>query len=333
MIELLESELRSALKARADDLPAGAGARVRAHEYRPRARDLRPPVAAGVLTTAAAAAAAVLLVDLGPQAPAAFAGWSATPTHASPAQVAGARGNCAKQLAQIPPLHDGHVTSPGAPQPPPVPRFSKLRRTTPVLTDTRGPFTFVVFDSSQAHASCISGPGFTSLSMQSSTQARVSVAAGKIAPAFLVHTARAGHAYTFVEGHAGAGVTAATLILSDGSHVQTTLQNGWLVAWWPGAAQFTSAQVTTASGTTMQPLGTKALYGCPAPPSGGTTGGLTTMGVVNCTASLAGGQGRAAGSMSVSSARARQAPADDGTVTTTGGGAQSSGTVTSGSGG
>ena len=77
MIEQLESELRSVLKARADNLPEGAGARVRAHDYRPRARDLRPPVAAGVLTTAAAAAAVVAVIDLGPKAPAAFAGLDA----------------------------------------------------------------------------------------------------------------------------------------------------------------------------------------------------------------------------------------------------------------
>ena len=92
MIDQLESELRSALRARADELPADAGARVRAHEYRPRTRDLRPPVAAGVVTTAVAAAAVVALVDLGPQATAAFAGWSATPTQAPVQQVAGATG-------------------------------------------------------------------------------------------------------------------------------------------------------------------------------------------------------------------------------------------------
>jgi hypothetical protein len=317
MIDQLESELRSALRDRAEDLPADAGARVRAHEYRPRTRDLRPPVAAGVLTTAAAAAAVVALVDLGPSTPAAFAGWSATPTHASQAQVAGAQGACAKQLAQLPPLRDGHATFRGTPVPSLVPHYSKLSRTTPVLTDTRGPFTFVVFDAGQAHASCISSPGFTTISLQSSTQARASVPAGKIAPAFIEHTAQARDAYTFVEGHAGAGVTAATLVLSDGSHVQTTLQNGWLVAWWPGAAQLTSAQVTTASGTTTQPLGTNALFGCPAPPSG-VTPGLVTMGTANCAASLAAGTGRAAGSVSA--------------VNTTGGG-QASGTVTSSTGG
>jgi hypothetical protein len=273
-------------------------------------------VAAGVLTTAAAAAAVVALIDLGPQAPAAFAGWSATPTPASPAQVAGAQGECAKQLARTPGITARQRSS--VPLPPPPPDWSKLSRTTPVLTDTRGPFTFVVFDSAQAHASCISGPGFTATSLQSSTQARVSVSPGKIAPAFLAHTAHAGDAYTFVEGHAGAGVTAATLILSDGSRVQTTLQNGWLVAWWPGAAQLTSARVSTAAGTTTQALGSKALYGCPAPPSGSGTPGLTTMGVANCAASLAADRGHAAGSESMNS---------------TGAGGRTSGTVTAGTGG
>ena len=33
----------------------------------------------------------------------------------------------------------------------------------PVLTDTRGPFTFVIFASADANASCISEPSFTSV--------------------------------------------------------------------------------------------------------------------------------------------------------------------------
>ncbi len=80
------------------------------------------------------------------------------------------------------------------------------------------------------------------------------------------HTAHGSDAYSFVEGHAGAGVTAATLILSDGSQVQTTVQNGWLVAWWPGSAAVTSAEVTTASGTTTQHFDTQPTGGCPQPP-------------------------------------------------------------------
>ena len=102
MIEQLESELRSALRARANDLPAQASARVRARDYHPRTRDLRPPVAAGVLATAAAAAAAVVLVDLGPSTSEAFAGWTAVPTHASAAQVSTATGDCRSHLAQMP---------------------------------------------------------------------------------------------------------------------------------------------------------------------------------------------------------------------------------------
>ncbi len=119
--------------------------------------------------------------------------------------------------------------------------LSRLSQTTPVLTDTRGPFTFTVFDAGDANASCISGPGSTSVAMRTASGV-TAPAAGKIDPSFQVHTARAGDAYSFVEGRAGDGVTAATLTLSDGSHVQTTIQNGWLVAWWPGSAQVTSAQ-------------------------------------------------------------------------------------------
>ena len=88
--------------------------------------------------------------------------------------------------------------------------------------------------------------------------------AGKIVASFEAHTAHGADAYSFVEGHAGAGVTAATLVLSDGSQVQTTIQNGWLVAWWPGSASVTSAQVTTASGTTTQRFDTQRGGGLPA---------------------------------------------------------------------
>ncbi len=304
MIEQLESELRSALRARADELPAGAGVRVRAHEYRPRTRDLRPPVAAGVLTTAAAVAAAVLLIDLGPQAPAAFAGWSATPTHASAAQVTGAQGSCTSRLAQLP-VRAAQAAADRAGKTPLLQQLARLGSTTPVLTDTRGPFTFVVFNAGQANASCISGPGFTAVSMQSGA-GTPAPAAGKIVTSFDVHTARAGSAYSFVEGRTGDGVTAATLVLSDGSHVQATIQNGWLVAWWPGSAQLTSALVTTASDTTTQTFDTKALPDCPPPPSasGPQSGSTTPAGPTTAQGACAavgypGGKGRAVGSMSM----------------------------------
>ncbi len=321
MIEQLESELRSALRARAEELPAGARARIRAHEYSPRTRDRRPPVAAGVLTTAAAAAAAVLLVDLGPQATAAFAGWSATPTHASAAQVDGAQANCTSRL---------HDFSTGAAK---AMRFAKIKdlptigQMSPVLTDTRGPFTFVIYSGPKgANGTCISGPSFTSVSTRSGGAA--GPPAGKIVGSFEAHTAHGADAYSFIEGHAGAGVTAATLILSDGSQVQTTLQNGWLVAWWPGSAQVTSAQVTTASGTTTQHFDTQPVGHCPQPPAP-----AITAKDVACTSAGFGGEGngRMAGSMSMMNTAGGQPTAGGGTVTSTSGAGQApaGGTVTS----
>jgi hypothetical protein len=288
MIEQLESELRSALRARADELPVGARARVRAHDYRPRTRALRPPVAAGVLTTAAAAAAAVALIDLGPQAPAAFAGWSAVPTRASTAQVAVAQNACQSRLSSF---STGSAKAMKAARIKILPTISEM---TPVLTDTRGPFTFVIY--SGAHGSngtCISSPSFTSLSTRSGGGA-TAAPAGKISAYFQAHTAHGGDAYSFVEGHAGADVTAASLVLSDGSQVQTTIQNGWLVAWWPGSAQVTSARVTTASGTTTQPFDTQPAANCPQPPAGSTT----PADAMCASAGFPGGTGRAAGSMS-----------------------------------
>lgn len=327
MIEQLESELRSALRARADELPTGAARRVRARDYHPRTRDLRPPVAAGVLTTAAAATAAVLLLDLGPQASSAFAGWTPAPTHASPAQVAGAKDACQSRLGSF---STGSAKAMKAARIKDLPTISQM---TPVLTDTRGPFTFVIY--SGAHGSngtCISGPNFTSLSTRSGTPA--GPPAGKIVASFEAHTAHGSDAYSFVEGHAGDGVTAATLNLSDGSQVQTTVQNGWMVAWWPGSANVTSAQVTTASGTTTQDFKTQPTGSCPHP----TTGNATPKDVACESARVAGqGTGRATGSMSMFNAAggAGQPPGGGGTVTSSGGTGQgqASGTVTSSNGG
>ena len=62
MTQTLESQLRDALVARAQEIPSAPAERLRAHDYRPRTRDLRPPVAAGALLTAGATATAVLLL-------------------------------------------------------------------------------------------------------------------------------------------------------------------------------------------------------------------------------------------------------------------------------
>ncbi len=123
-------------------------------------------------------------------------------------------------------------------------------------------------------------------------------------------------------------MTAATLILSDGSQVQTTIQNGWLVAWWPSSAQVTSAQVTTASGTTTEHFDTQPVGHCPQPPAFA----ITPKDAACASAGFGGeGKGPTAGSMSMMNTAGGQPPTGGATVTSTGGSnqVQGSGTVTS----
>jgi len=208
-------------------------------------------VAAGALLTAAAATAAVLLIDLGPRAPAAFAGWSAKPTAAAADQISSAEAGCRQQLE----------SAPGGPAGAPAPA---MPTNLPVaLTDVRGPFTFVVFADDTHTATCISGPQFASVAGSGSSQPAPAPSASQIAVRQSQHSSRAGSAYSFVEGRVGSAVTGATLALSGGGHVQATVQNGWFVAWWPGNAGIASATVTTASGTSTQALSTP---GAPTPP-------------------------------------------------------------------
>jgi hypothetical protein len=296
--EQLEHELRERLTAAADSLPATAGSRVRAHDYRPRTRSLRPPVAAGALTAAAVAGAAVWVVAFSSQTTSAFAGWSATPTAGSPKQVSAAESACRHRLTSSAPPG---ARSGGGPAPAGGPDIAHLR---PVLTDTRGPFTWAIFAGSDATASCITGPSLTMTS--ASGGVAVTAVAGKIALTSASQTQTpAGNAYSFVEGRAGSGVTAATLVLDDGAHVQATIQNGWFVAWWPGDRGARSALVTTSSGTVTEALPAQSGPGCP--PLSNPGRGLST-----CTQRSIVGSGRHG---AVSGLRSGTGSASNGTVT------------------
>ena len=71
-----------------------------------------------------------------------------------------------------------------------------------------------------------------------------------------------------VDGPIGAGVTGVTITRSDGSSVQSTVKNGWYLAWWPGTEHAVTAQVATASGTSTQSFPTVARPNGPACPAG-----------------------------------------------------------------
>ena len=254
------------LRERAAEVPAASVARLVHHDYHPRTRRIRPPLAIGALASAAGTAGAVaVVISLSAGASNAFAGWSPTPTRPAPDQLAAAGADCQTQspIAGLP-----------------------LK-----LTDTRGPFTFSVYADANSSATCIKGPTFTSVS-GNTTSTPVTVPAGHIFLSSSHETSQAG-AYSFGEGRTGDGVTAVTLNLDDGTKVQATVANGWFVAWWPGTHRVTSADVTAPAGTTTQTFDPGHGDPCAPAPCSGSAGGMASFG-----ANSVGGGGPVSGSAS-----------------------------------
>ena len=205
----------------------------------------RGGLAVGGGALVAGGVATVVLVLAGPGTSDAFAAWTSSPTTPAPGQVSSAEASCEAGAAATPP-----GLSTGATQ--------------VSLVDTRGPFTLVLFGtrtSTNGTLMCVSGPSINSGALTNSQMSEsvgsqpMSPPAGQIAVDRLqADSANNGQVYTIAEGSVGSGVTAATLVLSDGSDVVTTTGNGLFLAWWPGSAVVTSATVTTATGTTAQPI-------------------------------------------------------------------------------
>jgi hypothetical protein len=141
----------------------------------------------------------------------------------------------------------------------------------------------VILRSTDATATCLTGPSFTtaevnstqgggsqhvlSVGSASGSPPSVSVLAsngansGPIGPAEQEQTSVDGQPYTLLQGQIQPGIAAAMLVLSDGSRVQATIADGSLVAWWPRHADATSADLTSGTGATAQQLAFT-----PAPP-------------------------------------------------------------------
>jgi hypothetical protein len=259
MIDELESDLRNALARRAAEVPTDAAARLRALDYHPRTRRVRPRLALGALAGSAGTAGVIVsIVGLGAGSQAAFAGWSATPTPASSAQLAADQAACQADLA-------ANTT--------PAPfSTSQITGWRAVLTDTRGPFSYLIMQSGDYHAACFSGPGFTRLGEYGYAIDSSQRAGTDQAPANSIVTESAGtsllgangqpyngsgpmgSAYGEIDGSTGPGVTAVTLVLSDGTDVQATTSSGWFAAWWPGKQTAPEAQLTTSTGEVTQQL-------------------------------------------------------------------------------
>lgn len=256
MPDQLQDSLREALSTQLDP---DSLARLRAIDYHPRQHRIRRLPALGGLGATGLVAAVGAIVALGSSAAPAFAGWQSTPrTPAAGALVAPAQA-CGLDLGK------------------------------PVLTDSRGPYAASIYADSTNTAVCLTGDG-VSMSSSSKTLAPISVAAGQITFRVAGMRDSAGNALTLVDGTAGAGVTAVTIELSDGSSVQATVMGGWYLAWWPGSVTATNATVTTASGTNTVTVPSAPALSAPNCPSG-----------AHCAGGYSYGSGGGAGSTSQSS--------------------------------
>jgi hypothetical protein len=220
MSDLLEQNLREMLSERAAQIDPAASARLRAIDYRPRRR--RGPTLPALGALGVGATAVVLaVVTLASSAPPAFAGWSPNPTPPATGQLAAAEHACSANLG------------------------------TPVLTDTRGPYTVSIYADATSSRTCLQG-GSLSIASSSSGPNQANVSAGQVQLNGSGMENSSGQALTLVNGRIGAGVTSVTIDRSDGSSVQATVSGGWYLAWWPGTVHATTAEVTTTTGTVTQ---------------------------------------------------------------------------------
>jgi hypothetical protein len=222
MSDLLEQNLRDVLSERAAQIDPAVSARLRAIDYRPGRR--RPAFPAlGALGVTATAAAAVAVATLASSAAPAFAGWSPTPTPPVAGQLAAAEQACSANLG------------------------------TPLLTDTRGPYTASIYADATSSHTCLEG-GSLSIASSNSGSSQADVPAGQVQLTGSGMRNSSGQALTLVDGRIGAGVRSVRIDRSDGSSVQATVSGGWYLAWWPGTVHATMAEVTTTTGTLTQHL-------------------------------------------------------------------------------
>lgn len=230
MSDQLERSVREALSYRDAQLDQDAIDRLRAVDYKPRQRRIRRLPAVGALGTVGGAGIVAAVVSLSAGAAPAFAGWQATPTTPSSGQLAQAAQACGQGLG------------------------------TPVLTDSRGPYTASIYSESNTTDVCLSGNDVTMSSSFTSAQAAPTLSPGSITLNGGATRDAAGNALTLADGRAASDVTAVTIELSDGSTVQATVSGGWYMAWWPGDTTAKDAVITSSSGTSTVPF--------PAAPSG-----------------------------------------------------------------
>lgn len=224
----------------------------------PRRRRLTRLTGAGLVVSGGVAAAVVLLGT----GSTSFAGWTPVARAATTAQVSSATQGCEPMLV-VP----GQATEPNWHV---------------VASEDQGPYTLLVYAGGDTMATCLSAPG-TKLRLVSFGAAAFRAGSAEVAIgpgaqgeigrdlagiqatsidgelAAVVHGTSDEGSYTIVEGPVAAAVYGLSLVRANGATVVTSVKNGWFAAWWPGSDDPTSANITTAAGTTSTPVSALSL--------------------------------------------------------------------------
>jgi hypothetical protein len=253
---MLSSDVAVSFRQRAALVDPAAAGRILTHvaDGRPRSRH-RFALAGSAVGAAGIGAIAAAAVTLSGATPA-FAGWTAAPSPAGDASAATT--SCTNQLTSM--------------------RGGPGRLTwTPTVTDVRGPYVLEALASGSMAATCLTGPSVTSVnfgsgggSLSSSgassgadpggTSSTTNYASGDAVTELTLSSldTQSGAPFDTLEGSVSPGVTAVALEMANGQSIQATVNGGLVLAWWPNANKPVTAQVTSASGTTTQSLGTFA---------------------------------------------------------------------------
>ena len=120
-------------------------------------------------------------------------------------------------------------------------------------TAASGPYIAVLLSSNAFDATCFVEPGgrVNGVGTESPSQAERILPASGVAPSSWGFTRAANkQGFSYASGRVGAGVSAVTLVLSNGEHVRASVEDGWFLALWPATpGQPSSLEVTTAHGT------------------------------------------------------------------------------------
>ena len=244
VLPALKDSVLEAATRRAQSAPADAHMR-RVSGSRWRSPWRLATLGVGVFAAVAAALVAVLGGDASTST--AFASWSAAPTTPTSGQLQSAEAACRQQNPNV-------------------------GTNEPTVADVRGPYSMLVYAGPSTITDCTADAQGTLMSSQSPSAQTPSPAQNsiKVESWGSAHTGQGGQIASVLAGRAGAGVTAVTLVLADGTNIQTTVGNGWFAAWWPGQQGVQSAKVITPSGAATQQLhlelGVPALLGV-APPA------------------------------------------------------------------